>query len=63
MDPALSVRMVTEKVLRGVIKQAVNKADLMKVLDDKASQSRTARLCVDGLITPTFLAMLYVREE
>ena len=58
-----ALRMVTQEVLRDVIKQAVNKSDLMKVLNDKASQSRTARLCVDCLITPTFLAMLYVRAE
>ena len=55
--------MVTEEVLRDVIKEAVNESDLMKVLNDEAFQSRTASLWVDCFITPTFLSTLYVRAE
>ena len=54
-----ALRMVTEGILRDVIKEL----DVIIVLNDKASQSRTTRLWIDCLITPTCVAMLYVRAE
>ena len=35
----------------------------MSILNDKANQSRTAKLWTDNLIKPVFLMMIFVRAE
>ena len=57
-----ALRMVTE-VLREMITGIGDEDDLIKVLDDKALQSKTAKLWVDGVFVPTFLIMVYVKAE
>ena len=55
--------MATEDVLREVITDIEDEDDLMNVLDNKASQSKTAKFWVDGIIVPTFLIMIHIRAE
>ena len=38
-------------------------SDLLQVLDDNASQSRTTKLWVDCLIKPVFVILKYIRAE
>ncbi|KAJ4944771.1 hypothetical protein JOQ06_013311 [Pogonophryne albipinna] len=60
-----ALRMMAEEVLRSVIMDGhFQKADdLMRALDQIASQSRTAKLWVEVLVKPVLLMMSYIRAE
>ncbi|KAF3833276.1 hypothetical protein F7725_026941 [Dissostichus mawsoni] len=60
-----AVCMMVEEVLRSVIMDGhFQKADdLMRALDQIASQSRTATLWVEVLVKPVLLMMSYIRAE
>ena len=60
-----ALRMLAEEVLRRIFEEhrLESKQDLMKVLEDRASRSKTVKLWVDMLIKPIFIIMLFVRSE
>ncbi len=60
-----ALRIVTEELLRPIIteNEIESHADLMKVLEECASKSKTAKLWVDVVVKSTFIAMLYIRSE
>lgn len=55
--------MVTEVLLCDVLGQVDSHTDLMELLDERASQSRTTKLWLENLVKPTFIMMLFVRAE
>ena len=60
-----ALRLLAEECLRSIITDGeFEKADdLMKALEERATQSKTAKLWVDVLIKPVFLMMSYIRAE
>ena len=60
-----ALRMCTKEALRVVLlEHPVTDFDaLMSLLREKANQSRTARLWLDGLIWPVFISMRFVRPS
>ena len=58
-----ALRMVVGKNLRSIVTGTDTYDQLVAILDDKASQSRTAKLWVDNLIKPVLLMMVFVRAE
>ena len=57
--------MLAEAILLGVIDDhiLISKGELMKVMEDIAVKSKTAKLWVDMLIKPVFIIMMFVRAE
>ncbi|KAK2151015.1 hypothetical protein LSH36_379g01088 [Paralvinella palmiformis] len=58
-----SLLMVTEELVRDILEQVDCHTDVMVLLEERASRSRTVKLCLDNLVTPTFIIMLFVRAE
>ena len=60
-----ALRMMAEEVVRGLFMDHhfENTEDLMKALDQIASESRTVKLWVEILVKPVLLMMTYVRAE
>ena len=58
-----ALRMVVEELLRSIVTGTDTYDQLVAILDDKASQSRTAKLWFDNLIKPVLLMMVFVRAE
>jgi hypothetical protein len=58
-----ALRMITEEVLHETVISADSEDDLMVMLKNKATQSRTAKLWVECLIIPVFIIFMYVRAE
>ena len=60
-----ALRMVAEEVIGSlIIDDHVRKMDdLVKILDQRANQSRTAKLWVEVLVKPVLLMMAYIRAE
>ena len=58
-----ALRMVVEELLRYIVTGTDTYDQLVAILDDKASQSRTAKLWVDNLMKPVLLMMVFVRAE
>ena len=60
-----ALRMLAEVILQGPLDDHAlgSYAELMKVLEDLAERSRTAKLWVDVLIKPVFIMMMFVRAE
>ena len=58
-----ALRIVTEELLRNTLENFNGYSGLEDYLNDLCSQSRTAKLCVDCLIRPVLLMMMYVRAE
>ena len=60
-----ALRLLTEELLRPIIEkhEIENMDQLMAILDDLASQSRTTRVWVNVVIKSTFIMMMYVRGE
>ena len=55
--------MLVEEILRGVFDSysLESNGDLIKVLDNLAERSKTAKLWVDMLIKPVFIIMMFIR--
>lgn len=64
-DNVRALRMLTEELLRPIIEEeaTTDMEDLLKVLEEKGKQSRTAKLWVTCLIKPIFNIMKFVRAE
>lgn len=58
-----AMRMVTEEILRPLIQTSTDYEHLMSILNNKASQSKTAKMWVDNFIKPVLLMMVFVRSE
>ena len=60
-----ALRMMAEEVVRGLFMNhhLENTEDVMKALDQIASESRTVKLWVEMLVKPVLLMMTYVRAE
>ena len=60
-----ALRMMAEEVVRGLFMDHhfENTEDLMKTLDQIASESRTVKLWVEILVKPVLLMMTYVMPE
>ena len=58
-----ALRLVTEEVLRPTIGQLNTPDELMNCLEEKATQSSTAKLWVENLVKPVFIMMIFVRAE
>ena len=58
-----ALRMVTEVLLSNIINNVHTHSDLMDILEDNATKSRTTKLWLDNLIKPVFLIMMFVRAE
>ena len=60
-----ALRMMAEEVVRGLFMghHFENTEDLMKALDQIASESRTVKLWVEILVKPVLLMMTHVRAE
>ena len=60
-----ALHMVVEELLRGLITtgEFQSYCQLMKALEDQASQSRTTKLWLDNLIKPFLIMMLFIRAE
>ena len=58
-----ALRLVTEEVLRPTIGQLNTHDELMNCLEEKATQSSTARLWFENLVKPVFIMMIFVRAE
>ena len=54
-----------EEVPRNIIEQTTTtcKPDLMSILEELASRSKTTNLWVDMLIKPVFIMMVFIRAE
>ena len=61
----LAIRMVAEELLRKIFhsNSLQFKEDLMSLLEELASKSRTTKLWLDVVIKPVFIMMMYVRAE
>ena len=55
--------MVVEELLWSILIASGNYEQLIAILDDKASQSRTAKLWIDNLIKPVLLMVVFVRAS
>ena len=60
---ARALRMVVEELMRSIVVTTEDYEQLLSILDDKASHSRTAKLWIDNLIKPVLLMMVFVRAE
>ena len=58
-----ALRMVVEELLREKISTFTSYDEMVEKLDEKASQSRTAKHWVSNLIKPVLIMMLYLRAE
>ena len=58
-----ALRMMVGELLRSIVTGTDTYDHLVAILDDKASQNRTAKLWVDNLINPVLLMMVFVRAE
>ncbi|KAG0698661.1 hypothetical protein GWK47_025997 [Chionoecetes opilio] len=60
-----ALQLVVEEVLRSIIEQTpiTSKHDLMSILEELASRSKTTKLWVDILIKPVFIMMMFIRAE
>ena len=60
-----ALRILVENLIRPVIAQHSPESmyDLLKILEDASSKTRTAKLWVDRLIKPVFVIMRYIRAE
>ncbi|KAG0714324.1 hypothetical protein GWK47_014367 [Chionoecetes opilio] len=60
-----ALRLVVEEVLRSIIEQTpiTRKHDLMSILEELTSRSKTTKIWVDILIKPVFIMMMFIRAE
>ena len=58
-----AMRMVVEELLRPSIETCDDYDQLMAILNNKASKSRTAKMWIDNFIKPVLLMMVFVRAE
>ena len=58
-----ALRMITEELLRDMLEHIDCHTDLMALLEERASRSRTVKLWLDNLVIPTFIIMLFIRAE
>ena len=57
------LRFVVLELLRGFVEEMYKYDDLLVLLDAVSEKSRLAKHCVDNLIRPVLLIMLYIRAE
>lgn len=59
------MRCVLLQLLRHILEEHLiqHKQELMSILEDLASKSKTTKLWVDMLIKPVFIMMMFIRAE
>ena len=60
---ARALRMVVEVVLKEIIQNTDTHNDLMAVLEERASRSRTTKMWLDNLIKPVMIMMTFIQAE